>query len=236
MFPIINLLKRHLKKIHYAYISMKYKNKNLELIFSEIYSKNLWGKSTSPFFSGSGSHDPLLVNDYVSFVKNFFIILPAKLNALDLGCGDFNVGSQIRGAFLDYTACDIVPDLILYNTKKYPHANVQFKCLDLTKDDLPNAEVIIIRQVLQHLSNDLIVRFLDKIPASCLYIVVTEHVPKSTNFFPNIDKPSGPHIRLNVNSGIDLAAPPFNLKFKNRSLLLESNESNGKLRTEIFEL
>ena len=70
-----------------------------------------------------------------------------------MGCGDFVVGSKIRSLCNQYIACDIVAPLIEYNKKKYQPLNVDFRTLNLISDNLPSADVVFIRQVLQHLSN-----------------------------------------------------------------------------------
>src|SRR3984885_7627401 len=64
--------------------------------FTTIYSDALWGKSATTggdFFSGSGSHQPNVVATYVTAVKAFLESLDTKPSAVDLGCGDFSVGS-----------------------------------------------------------------------------------------------------------------------------------------------
>jgi hypothetical protein len=44
------------------------------------------------------------------------------------------------------------------------------------------------------------------------FLILTEHLPKSESFPPNLDQDTGPDIRIRHNSGIVLTAPPFNLK------------------------
>ena len=77
----------------------RFKNMNTKDIFSEIYQKGLWGKSddpNQPFYSGSGSHDESVTVVYIEKVGAFLNSYPKKLNLVDLGCGDFSVGSQLR--------------------------------------------------------------------------------------------------------------------------------------------
>lgn len=45
--------------------------------------------------------------------------------------------------------------------------------LDITLDDLPKGNVIILRQVLQHLSNFEIIKFIKKINLNYQYLLVT---------------------------------------------------------------
>ena len=46
------------------------------------------------------------------------------------------------------------------------------------------------------------------------YLVLTEHLPDYKIFKPNIDIVTGPFIRLDKKSGVDLLKEPFNLKVK----------------------
>ena len=82
---------------------------------------------------------------------------------MDLGCGDFRVGSRIARPGLSYHGVDVVEELIRYNTKHFPGPGVTFSCRDLTRDDLPDAQLGLIRQVLQHLSDDQVQRTLGRI-------------------------------------------------------------------------
>jgi hypothetical protein len=72
---------------------------------------------------------------------------------VDLGCGDFNVGSQLRPYCSEYVACDIVQSLIERNKLKFADRGVEFRALDMASDPLPAGDVVFIRQVLQHMSN-----------------------------------------------------------------------------------
>jgi hypothetical protein len=67
---------------------------------------------------------------------------------------------------------------------------IAFKLLDLVKDKLPAGDVAIIRQVLQHLSNDQIARFVAR-ASNYGFLVVTEHLPSRPDFRPNADKLAG---------------------------------------------
>ena len=207
-------------------------------VFTKIYAENHWGRSTDPtqaFFSGSGSHDPIIVNGYVEAVRKLLSTFEEKPSVVDLGCGDFSIGSRIRDLCNQYIACDIVEPLILFNRKKYKELNVDFMVLDLTVNELPKADLVFIRQVLQHLPNDLICNAVEKISSSYKYLVLTEHLPKIKDFQANLDKPAGRGIRLPLQSGIVLTKPPFNLKFIAEEQLYEIKEGDGIIRTTLYQ-
>ena len=85
---------------------------------------------------------------------------------------------------------------------------MDFRVLDIARI-LPS-DICFVRQVLQHLSN-FHIQGLKLMSGKYKYLVITEHLNKVENFLPNIDKVTGPDIRID-NSGVILTKPPFNLK------------------------
>ena len=110
-----------------------------------------------------------------------------------------------------------------------------FKCLDIAQDDLLKADCVIIRQVLQHLSNLEIQQILDKLSAY-KYLVLTEHIPVG-EFIPNIDIIANSQNRLKHSSGVDVLAEPFNFKAKEFKVLNEAVlDDNSQIVTTLFTL
>ena len=216
----------------------RWNNKTNQEIFEEIYHQNIWGKpkdSESPFFSGGGSHGADVVDSYVKGVKKFLTELPRKPVVVDLGCGDFNIGQNFLTLSKKYIGCDVVPSLIEFNQQKYTNKNLSFVHLDAVKDELPKGEIVIIRQVLQHLSNSQILELLQKVKSNFRYLILTEHLPKKENFVANVDIPAGHLIRANINSGLDIEKPPFSVTVKNKKVIDEIPHSGGKILTVIYE-
>lgn len=198
--------------------------------FEHIYRDKLWGES-GDFYSGEGSHESRIVDPYVDaiieFARTEFTDLPS---AVDLGCGDFNVGSRIRHAFSGYVACDVVEPLVERNRQRFSGLSVEFRLCDLTKDPLPSGEVAMIRQVLQHLSNADVSKVTGKLSAF-RWVIVTEHLPGG-RFVANLDKPRGYDIRAHRDppSGLDLVQAPFSMKvFEARTLCRVGSGTNGEV-------
>lgn len=233
-------------KYRARYAVNKTRNKFVKMkryeIFKEIYLKQLWSsenkKKDHKFYSGTGSYLPELVNDYFSAIEKFFLSFHEKPNVVDLGCGDFTVGSKIRKMCNNYIAIDIYDELINFNKKKYKSLNVDFKVLDITVDKLPSGDVCFVRQVLQHLSNESIMNFIKNIENKYKYLIITEHFPSPSNFIANKDKPTGPDTRFYDDSGVVLTAPPFNLKVNRDTDICEttSDSIQGVLNTKLLEL
>lgn len=211
-------------------------------IFAQIYKSALWGgEKGGDFNSGPGSHDPSVVTPYAKAVLAYFGEQAAQLTFADLGCGDFNVGSQLFKHTRSYLGCDIFDGIIEQNKSRYHAPNLSFRILDLAADVLPEADVLLVRQVLQHLSNEDIHRFVSNLRrnSTAKYLVVTEHVPGGY-FEANNDKPSGAGIRIAVNSGIRLHEEPFSLKSKKFNticrVLSPANGSEAWIETIVYEL
>ncbi len=183
----------------------------LREVFSKIYSEKTWGDDGTQFFSGGGSVESYVVTPYVEKItKELRVYGNLKPKIVDLGCGNFNVGKNFIDHCSRYTAVDVVPELI-ENLKRggYPE-RVRFLALDIVEDELPDGDVCFLRQVLQHLSNDQIMKVLPKLEKyKVLYI--TEHQPTpSHSLIANEDKAAGPGTRMHENSGVYLERAPFN--------------------------
>lgn len=206
-------------------------------VMEQIYEMNLWGDSSeNKFYSGDGSHNEEIVIPYLEVVADFLSSFPDPLVICDLGCGDFNVGKQLIKFSKKYIAIDIVESLINYNKERFRDDRLEFHCLDVAKENLPKGDCVILRQVLQHLSNAEIQGVLGRL-SSYKHVILTEHLPLGV-FIPNRDIISGQGIRIKKHSGVDMLSPPFNFKIQKEDKLLEValGESKGVLVTTVYTL
>ena len=203
---------------------------------AQIYEKNLWGGEKSQFYSGFGSHQPETVDPYIAVLTAFLKDFKTPPIFCDLGCGDFNIGKELVKYSKKYIAVDIVPELIARNKKEFQADNLEFRELDIAKDELPLGDGAILRQVLQHLSNAEIISVVEKLYAY-KYVLLTEHLPKD-DFEPNKDIISGQGIRLKKQSGVNLLAAPFCFKLvKEKQLLsINSNDFEGVVVTKLYQV
>jgi hypothetical protein len=223
---------------HYAEWK-KYQAMDCAAIFAGIYAHGRWGRDADTpqdWFSGSGSHNPAISDGYVAAIRDFAGQFAQPPGVADLGCGDFHIGAQLRSAFGAYVACDVVPGLIARNRQRYASLGVDFRVLDITTGDLPRAEIILVRQVLQHLSNRDIAAFVRQVAGACRWLVVTEHWPASAGFVANAIKPTGHDIRLAQHSGVVLTEPPFALAVAEARRLHAAPEAGGLIVTMAYRL
>ncbi|QXP80760.1 class I SAM-dependent methyltransferase [Winogradskyella sp. HaHa_3_26] len=192
----------------------------------QIYDKKLWGGKDFDFYSGEGSHHTEIIQPYLDSIISFLKSHDNDLVVCDLGCGDFNIGKQLTKHTKKYIGIDIVENLIERNKTLFKAKNLEFHCLNIVEDELHKADCIIIRQVLQHLSNVEILKIVEKFK-NYKYIILTEHLPQG-NFEVNKDKIASQGIRLKQNSGVNLLKAPFNLEVKEEHLLSEIHLEDNK--------
>ena len=120
----------------------------MESTFAPFYAENRWGDEES--VSGPGSS--------LTRTAKLRRELPGLLQEigvrtlLDAPCGDFNWMKDTQLDLEQYIGADIIPDLIARNSELYGNDETQFLLLDLTRDELPRADVILCRDCLIHFS------------------------------------------------------------------------------------
>ncbi len=193
--------------------------------FGEIYRKKLWGgDQQTDFHSGAGSV-PEDVASYISGVRGVLSQLPPS-HVVEIGCGDFAVGARLSDLARTYTACDVVPELIERNRRMFVRENLRFVAVDAVTDPLPSGDLVIVKQVFQHLRNDQIQAILRKLAQYHMWIIC-EHIPVDSQFVPNADMLAGAGTRLAVNSGVVLTEKPFSVRPRSSHILSEVRPADG---------
>jgi hypothetical protein len=148
----------------------------MEQVFTNIYKRNTWGENVSSEFTGSsGGGSELSVNtEYIAFLKDF--IHKHKVNTVvDIGCGDWRCGEAIYGDLTTlYTGYDVYYDLVVSLQKNYTNPRYNFIHNDCSNiDTLKSADLLIVKDVLQHWSDDNVKAFLKNAPAKYKFILIT---------------------------------------------------------------
>lgn len=189
-------------------------------VFDEVYRRNIWGGVAGELCSGHGSVEDLYA-PYCSCIAELLdrVNVP-RPRILDIGCGDFRVGRHLLsqlGRPVHYIGVDVARSVIEHHQKEVvrfntsiPHS-VEFICMDAAESELPAADLCLIRQVLQHLSNTQIQKILEKSASIKMLLVSEEHLKDQHGLIPNKDKVHGPDTRLSEHSGVYLNLPPFSL-------------------------
>jgi glycosyltransferase involved in cell wall biosynthesis/SAM-dependent methyltransferase len=133
--------------------------------FSEIYQKNEWG-----YGSGVGS---LPVNNvsYMKFVQSFLQSCDIK-SVVDFGCGDWQFTRFMDWSGTSYVGLDLVPSLIESNRKAFARPGLSFEVYrDI--DELPTADLLLCKDVFQHLPNDTVGEYLAGFKRKFKFLLIT---------------------------------------------------------------
>jgi SAM-dependent methyltransferase len=217
------------------------RNRPLDHVFNEIYAKGMWRPkgSEAEFHSGPGSLAPVTAG-YEAFVAEVIERDPAIETLVDIGCGDFQVSQRILERVkrpVTYVGCDIASIVVEHNQRVHGRAGaVSFQTLNVAKDPLPAGDIVTIREVFQHLSNDTILAALANLRRSFKRAIITEALPLEPSA-PNLDIVSGYRTRDGYHSGVYLELAPFNLKVLDRyEVPAQGSKKNEVLRTLVVQL
>ncbi len=170
---------------------------NPEYRFSKIYQSNEWGKS------GPGS-DPANAVPYLQILQQFFD--DERFHTIvDLGSGDWRLMEKINiPSNKIYKGFDIVGTVIRDAQNKHSRDNVRFYHIH-TLEEFKNekADLLIIKDVMHHWSNESIKYFIKNILPNFKYALITNDYE---TLKVNSDIKAG-HFRP-----IDIEAEPFNIK------------------------
>ena len=165
-------------------------------IFGRIYNRNEW-----LYGSGEGSL-PKHTKGYVAVLQNFFSEFHIE-SVVDMGCGDWQFSQFIDWNGIYYQGYDIVKSVIDCNKEKYSSNNIEFHLYSGIGNELPDADLLIAKDVLQHWSYKSIENFLPNL-SRYKYCLIT-----------NCVNPIGETINYDIEDGefryLDLRLPPFNI-------------------------
>jgi SAM-dependent methyltransferase len=125
-------------------------------------------------------------------------------SVLDLGCGDWQFSRFIDWSGVRYQGFDLVRSVIERNRELYSATNITFHAYEGDLAQLPPADLIIAKDVLQHWSNQSVTNFLPFLKKYPLALL-TNCVQPDGGPTANVDDADG------GSRPIDLRRPPFNL-------------------------
>ena len=118
-----------------------------------------WGVNSSGGLSGHGSSLEF-TKGYRQILTNFFKEKNIK-TIVDAGCGDWHFMNSLNLEGINYKCIDISDYIIKRNKKLFGHLkNIEFIVGNII-EDLPPADLIIVKDVLQHLPRHSIYRFFE---------------------------------------------------------------------------
>ena len=114
--------------------------------------------------------------------------------------GDFYWLSKIELPVRQYIGGDIVPELVEQTAAKHGRQDRTFLQIDICKDPLPSADLLLCRDCFIHLSEEAIFSAIENILRSNIKYLLTTTYPEGRNR----------QIQTGDFFNIDLCAPPYN--------------------------
>lgn len=173
---------------------------SLEEIFTHKYRVNHWGSAQSVSGRGSELRQTVEVRAAVASVLDRYDIA----SVTDAGCGDFNWQRHIPklAERARYLGVDIVRGLVEANRQRHGNQRTTFAHLDITRDPIPRADLILCRDVLVHLT-------LDQIHVALRHVAANASRYLLATTYPN--EPANPDTHDGHWRPLNLCAPPFHL-------------------------
>jgi 2-polyprenyl-3-methyl-5-hydroxy-6-metoxy-1,4-benzoquinol methylase len=189
-------------------------------VFADIYKRGEWGTDESgKGNSGTGS-DPENAKKYIDFLQNYLTQNNIK-SVVDLGCGDWRISRTINWDGVRYLGIDVVASVIQENIEHFAAPNISFLKADGSDTCLPAADLLICKDILQHLPFQDIHEIISQF-GKFRHCIIVNDVNPSTLTCENMDIPRG-HYR-----SLDLTQPPFSML--GEKVLNYSSGPNGELK------
>jgi hypothetical protein len=182
--------------------------------FERIYATNLWSDAESRSGPGSGLDATRVLR---TELPNALRQLDAHV-LLDVPCGDFTWMEHVDLRGIEYIGGDIVPSIIEANRRNHAGELRRFVELDLTRDALPDADVLFCRDCLVHLSYANIFAVLANVARSNLRFILMTSFPGRDDNNDVVDGDWRP---------LDFQAPPFSFPEPLLTIVEECEEEGG---------
>jgi len=169
--------------------------------FEKVYKDKLWGTNANgKGYSGYGSTAQATVL-WRTFLQQFMKENNIK-SVVDAGCGDWESTNDTDWTGIDYKGYDIVDSVIQADKAKYEKPNIHFFTGNVVTTDLPAADLLIVKHVLQHLSNAEVAQLLTQVP-KYKHVLLVDSVNNITLTGDNKDISAGDFREM------DPTKPPF---------------------------
>jgi len=142
----------------------------MENIFINIYDKNIWGKG-----SGSGSNVSKDTLKYIQLLESIITNPEYNIkNICDVGCGDWEFSKFINFGDTEYLGIDCVESVVLKNQETNQQNNIKFEHKTIGDNYIPkNYDLIIIKDVIQHWTDEDILNYFNQILINNKYVFCT---------------------------------------------------------------
>jgi SAM-dependent methyltransferase len=144
-------------------------------VFDEIYKTDYWNGGSGGGSTESGTRK------YQEFLQDFLVNRSIQ-SIVDLGCGDWQFSKLIDWSGISYRGYDVAETVIQKNSKEYSSKNIMFDVLR-NYGQLPKADLLIMKDVLQHLDRREVTRIIEEAFPKFKFILVTNCIPPIRKIF-----------------------------------------------------
>ena len=173
-------------------------------VFDLIYLYGFWGRNAS----GEGSSGPGSTEEVTREYRRFLETLVREegiASVVDAGCGDWEFSQYIDWGEADYLGIDVSSVVLDRLHTRYLRPKVRFQQGSVV-DVLPPADLLIVKDVLQHLPNEDVMQFIRNNLQRGRY----KFAVLTNSREPNDGDNNGNILRGSYR-GLDLGGPPFAL-------------------------
>ncbi|MES2344639.1 MAG: class I SAM-dependent methyltransferase [Chlamydiota bacterium] len=179
------------------------KSAKIRRAFTNIYKTEYWKHGKDVGGAGTGSTADV-TEVYRNFLEKF--MKENKISSVvDFGCGDWEFSRLIDWKGIDYTGIDVVEHVIEKNSQEYQTDHIHFMTVEGIHEELPKADLIVCKDVLQHLTNEDIFLFLKKASKFKHCLITNDFYSPFTIVPINADLEKRGYCKE-----LDLTQPPFN--------------------------
>lgn len=143
---------------------------------------------------------------------------------VDYGCGDWQFSRLIDWQQAEYVGVDVVPSLIAANQAAYGRDGVSFVLFEGDVDELPAGDLLVVKDVLQHLATAQVQFFLTEVAPRYRRVLVTNDFAEDANreIEPGEWRP------------LDLLASPFHANGTVVAVFRGAKVRTGRLRRHVL--
>ena len=150
--------------------------------FTKVYTEFTWGKqddefmsgrNNKKFYSGGGANHENDKNDMYKNLLQSYVDKEDVKTVVEIGCGDWEVSSRIDWSSVYYIGYDVVQMIVDYNNENFSSDNIKFICDDIIQKNTIKADLLIVKDVFQHLPPSYCSEFIKSITKNFKYNLIT---------------------------------------------------------------
>ena len=131
-------------------------------VFTEVYKKQIWGDGSEKNPLSGGGSNPDSASPYVEFIRQI-IESEGIESVLDVGHGDWTMWRDYKFENVSYIGIDVASEISNDLNMKFGNNSRKFLEFESENYVYPPSDLIISKEVLQHLPNKDVFLFLEKI-------------------------------------------------------------------------